>query len=111
MEDNVKDQLIKYNDLGNKISEYTHFIVWSGSKEDKINNWLNPIYHYAKDKSKFYRISDERDCGWYIEKDKILFLLHDKMPVIKDEILQHEISLILNELWDFIIDYKEPQRT
>lgn len=98
--------LIKYDDFGEKIGDYTNYVVWEGSKEQKINRWLNPIYHWAKEESVFYSNSSERDCGWYNEKGSILKILQDTLP---DTEWEEDFKLILSELQDYIIGYKEPK--
>lgn len=103
----MANELIKYDDLGSKIQKYTNWVVWSGSKEQIINNWLKPVYRYAKDEANFYGISNERDCGWYIKKDKVLKMLKDTIPN-KIE-WQNEFNSILSDLSKYIITYKEPQ--
>jgi len=105
----MENSLIKYTDLQTVISNYTHFVVWSGSNEDKINRWLDPIYQYSHDASEFYGISKERECGWYITKKDVLDRLHSTIPQTDDLVFKHDIQKILTEVWDYILDYKEPK--
>lgn len=109
----MKNTLIKYTDICDRIKAPIHFIVWSGSREDKINSWLNPIYYRTKDAAVFYGFNDlfnGSDCGWYIDKNIILDMLHATIPDTDDLILKHDILLILNELWDYILGYKIPRQ-
>ncbi|MDU5011891.1 hypothetical protein B2H94_11015 [Clostridium sporogenes] len=105
----MANELIKYNDLNIKLYEYINFVVWQDSKEQIINKWLKPICIYGKDKSIFYHISNERDCGWYIDKESILQILQNNAPKGYKEKWQNEFDFILKELKNYIAKYKEPQ--
>jgi hypothetical protein len=100
-----------YRDVCGKMSEYTHWIVVRGSSEDKISNWLNRIKNIAHDNSTFYGIGyicKGSECGWYVEKEKVLDELHSTFPKTNDSIMKHDALLALNDIWDYILDYKQP---
>jgi hypothetical protein len=104
------NELIKYNDLGTQIDKHTKNIVWNDSNADKTNTWLDSIYYYAKEKSIFYGTSKERDCGWYIDKKSILNVLCNNIPKTNDNEFKADLRFITNDLQNFILNYKEPQK-
>lgn len=91
------NKLVKYNDFGDKIKEYT-------SEGEEISHWLKPVYEFAREESEFHCVSDERASGWYIDKGLILIMLQKTIPDTENI----RATTILDELKDFITGYQEP---